>query len=67
MVVATNYAFLGGTDKLLASRVWTTLMTNRFPGSVEELEACFVGNDATHSSLRIYFEDERGRRSAAEF
>jgi hypothetical protein len=42
-------------------------MTNRFPGSVEELEACFVGNDATHSSLRIYFEDERGRRSAAEF
>jgi hypothetical protein len=31
VAVAINYAFLGGTDKLSTSRVWTTLMTSRFP------------------------------------
>ena len=53
MVVTTNYAFLGGTDKLSASRVWTTLMTSRFPPpwSVQELKACFIVTDNAGQKL----------------
>jgi hypothetical protein len=42
--------------------------TRRFPPpwSVEELDACFVMRDHNGQKLAyVYFEDERGRRSAA--
>jgi hypothetical protein len=59
VVVATNYAFLGGTDKLSTSRCGQPLW------SVEELDACFVVTDNAGKSW-LYFEDEPGRRSAAK-
>ena len=36
------------------------------PGSVEELEACFVVKDSAGQKFYIYFEEEPGRRSAAK-
>ena len=69
MVVATNYAFVGGTDKLSTSRMWTTLMTSRFQPlwSVEELETYFVVTDNAGQKLAyVCFEDEPSRRSAAK-
>jgi hypothetical protein len=43
--------------------------TRRFPPpwSIDELEACFVVIDSAGQKLAyVYFEDERGRRSAAK-
>jgi hypothetical protein len=45
------------------------LPARRFPPpwSVEELEACFVVHDHSGQALAyVYFEDEPGRRSAAQ-
>jgi hypothetical protein len=37
------------------------------PWSVEETEACFIVRDANgHALAYVYFEDEPGRRAAAE-
>jgi hypothetical protein len=38
------------------------------PWSVDELKACFVGKDNAGQKLAyVYFEEEPGRRSAADF
>jgi hypothetical protein len=49
-------------------RAGATLSGSRFPPpwSVEELDACFVVRDDSGQKLAyVYFEDEPGRRSAA--
>ena len=46
-----------------------TTMPRRFPPpwSVEETDACFIVRDANGQALAyVYFEEEPGRRSAAE-